>query len=194
MKEYLEEIINPPWKQVRFWITAVFVLLLAIYLIYFKFILIDRDLTAEELKSSVEFFNISSQWIEKEKIEDEDFKGIVMVPQISFQIRNNSEKKMKNIYILGVFRKLYVGKAMGEGFEIVMKKPVLPGNVSEKIIINSAFGYRATSKENFKSGSVEWGKSVVELYIKSRRSKLFFIKSFYIRQIIEGMAKDVLIK
>ncbi|MCK4888669.1 MAG: hypothetical protein KAS21_00085 [Candidatus Aminicenantes bacterium] len=194
MKEHLEEIMNPPWKRVRFWITAIFFVILISYLIYFKFILIDRDLTAEELKSSVEFFNISSQWIEKEKIEDEDFKGIVMVPQVSFQIRNNSEKKMKNIYILGVFRKLYVGKAMGEGFKIVMKKAVLPGNVSEKIIINSTFGYRATSKENFNSGSAEWGKSLVELYIKSRRSKLFFIKSFYIRQIIEGMMKEVLIK
>jgi len=194
MKEYLEEIINPPWKRVRFWITAIFFVVLISYLIYFKVILIDRDLTAEELKSSVEFFNISSQWIEKEKIEDADFKGIVMVPQVSFQIRNTSEKVMKNIYILGVFRKLYVGKAMGEGFKIVMKQGVLPGKASKKIIIDSAFGYRATSKANFKSGSIEWGKTLVELYIKSRRSKMFFIKSFYIRQIIEGMAKDVLIK
>lgn len=194
MKEYLEEITNPAWKRVRFWITAIFTVLLISYLIYFKFILIDNDLTVEELKSSVEFFNISSQWIEKEKIEDADFKGIVMVPQVSFQIRNTGEKRMKNVYILGVFRKLYVGKAMGEGFKIVMKQPVLHGNVSEMIIINSAFGYRATSKANFKSGSSEWGKTLVELYIKSRRSKLFFIKSFYIRQIIEGMSKDVQIK
>ncbi len=194
MKEYLEEISNPPWKRIRFWITTIFIVAFVSYLAYFKFVLVNNDLTSEELKSSVEFFNISSQWIEKGKVDDEDFKGIIMVPEVSFQIRNIGKKKMKNIYVLGVFRKLYVGKAMGEGFKIVMKKVVLPGKVSEKIVIDSAFGYRATSKANFKSGSAEWGKTLVELYIKSRRSNLFFIKSFYIRQIIEGMTKEVLIK
>lgn len=114
-----------------------------------------------------------------------------MVPQISFQIRNNSKKVMKNIYILGVFRKLYVGKSMGEGFKIIMKKSVNPGESSKLIIIDSSFGYRVTSKENFKKSSSEWGKTLVEVYIKSSRSKLFFIKSFYIRQVIEGMSKEV---
>ncbi len=194
LQDLLKEITNPPWKRARFWITTIFFLLLVSYLIYFKFILIDRGLTIEELKKSVEFFNISSQWIEKEKIEDEDFKGIVMVPQISFQIRNNSEKVMKNIYILGVFRKLYIGKSMGEGFKITMKKSAKPGENSELIVINSSFGYRVTSKENFKKANSEWGKTLVEVYIKSSRSKLFFIKSFYIRQVIEGMSKEVLIQ
>ncbi|MCK5222272.1 MAG: hypothetical protein KAR14_11880 [Candidatus Aminicenantes bacterium] len=194
MQELFEEIVNPPWKRARFWITTIFLILLTTYLIYFKFILVNRSLTAEELKSSVEFFNISSQWIEKGKVEDADFKGIIMVPQISFQVRNNGEKVLKNIYILGVFRKLYISKAMGEGFKITMKKGVPPGKSSNKIIIDSAFGYRATSKTNFKNNSEVWGKSLVEVYIKSSRSRLFFIKSFYIRQIIEGMAKDVLVK
>ena len=191
MQELLKEITNPPWKRTRFWITSIFIVLLVSYLIYFKFILIDRGLTIEELKKSVEFFNISSQWIEKEKVDDKDFKGLVMAPQISFQIRNNSEKVMENIYILGVFRKLYVGKSMGEGFKITMKKSVKPGESSKLIVIDSTFGYRATSKKNFKKGSSEWGKTLVEVYIKSTRSKLFFIKSFYIRQVIEGMSKEV---
>ena len=194
MQELLKEITNPPWKRTRFWITTIIVVLLVSYLIYFKFVLIDRGFTIEELKRSVEFFNISSQWIEKEKIDDEDFKGLVMVPQISFQIRNNSEKVMKNIYILGVFRKLYIRKSMGEGFKITMKKNVNPGESSNLIVINSSFGYRATSKENFKKASSEWGKTLVEVYIKSSRSKLFFIKSFYIRQVIEGMSKEVRIQ
>ena len=194
LQDMLKEITNPPWKRVRFWITTIFFVLLISYLIYFKFILVDRGLTIEELKKTVEFFNISSQWIEKEKIEDADFKGIVMVPQISFQIRNNSEKVMKNIYILGVFRKLYIGKSMGEGFKITMKKRVKPGENSELIIIDSSFGYRVTSKENFKKARSEWGKTLVEVYIKSSRSKLFFIKSFYIRQVIEGMSKEVLVQ
>jgi len=191
MQEIIKEIINPPWKKARFWITTVFFVLLFSYLIYFKFVLVEQGLTAEELKQSAEFFNISSQWIEKGKIDDEDFKGIVMVPQISFQIRNKGKKVMKNIYILGVFRKLYIGKAMGEGFKITMKKSVKPGEMSKLIIIDSSFGYRVTSKENFKKSRNEWGKSLVEIYIKSSRSKLFFIKSFYIRQVIEGMSKEV---
>lgn len=194
MDEILKEITNPPWRRARFWITAVFFLALIVYFIYFKFVLVDKGLSADELKASVEFFNISSQWIEKEKIEDKDFKGIVMVPQISFQIRNKGQKVMKNIYILGVFRRLYVGKSMGEGFKIAMKKGVQPGKSSSLIVINSSFGYRVSSKESFQKGVSEWGKSLVELYIKSSVSKLFFIKSFYIRQVIEGMSKEVRIQ
>ncbi len=194
MHEIFEEITRPSWKRVRFWITAILSVLLVSYFIYFKLVLVDGDLSAEELKSSVEFFNISSQWIEKGKVEDSDFKGIIMVPQISFQVRNTGKKLMKNIYILGVFRRLYIGKAMGEGFRITMKKGVSPGKVSDIIIINSAFGYRTKSKESFKRVSSVWGKTLVEIYVKSTRSHLFFIKSFYIRQIIEGMAKEVRIK
>ncbi len=194
MDEYFKEFTEPSWKRNRFRITLILSILFVAYLVYFKINNIDKGLTREELKSSVEFFDISSQWIEKEKIEDEDFKGIVMVPQISFRIRNSGEKLLKNIYILGVFRKLFIGKSMGEGFKIVLKKGAKKGESSEKIIITSSFGYRATSKESFMKGSVEWGKTLVEIYIKSSRSKLFFVKSFYIRQIVEGMAKDVLIK
>jgi len=194
MLESFEEITNPSWKRFRFWITTAVFLIFIVYLGYFKLVLIDKGLTKEELKSSVEFFNISRKKKKKGKVDDADFKGIIMVPQISFQIRNNGSKVMKNIYILGVFRKLYVGKAMGEGFKIVMKKGVSPGKSSENIIINSAFGYRARNKNNFKQTSAKWGKSLVEIYIKSNRSDIFFIKSFYIRQIIEGMSKEVRIK
>ncbi len=194
MLEYFEEITKPSWKRARFWITTAVFLIMIGYLIYFKFVLVDGGLSKRELKSSVEFFNISSQWIEKGKFNDGDFKGIIMVPQISFQIRNNGSKLMKNIYVLGVFRKLYIGKAMGEGFKITMKKGIPPGKSSENIVINSSFGYRTKSKNSFKRASNEWGKSLVEIYIKSSRSDLFFIKSFYIRQVIEGMSKEVMIK
>lgn len=194
MQEYFKEYSIPFWKKSRFWLFSIIITAFIVFMVFFIRDYYSTGVSAEELGSSAEFFNISSQWIEKERVEDRDFKGIIMVPQISFQIRNIGPKELKNIYILGVFRKLYVGKSMGEGFKIVMKKGVKPGEESEKIIINSEFGYRATSKAAFKRESSEWGKSLVEIYIKSSSSKLFFIKSFYIRQIIEGMTKDVIIK
>ena len=191
IESFLEEYTKPVWKKPRFWILMIFVSFIIISIFYFKFVIIDSGITEEDIRSSVKFFNISSQWIEKEKIEDDDFKGIIMVPQFSFQIRNIGVKPMKYIYILGVFRRLYIGKSIGEGFEMTLEKPLLPGKSSERIEINSTFGYKTTSKMIFEKMKKEWGKTVVEIYIKSNSSKLFFFKSFYIRQIVEGMSNDV---
>lgn len=97
IENFFEEYTKPAWKKPRFWISAIFALLVVISIFYFKFGMMDSGITEEDIRSSVEFFNISSQWIEKEKIEEDDFKGILMVPQFSFQIRNIGVKPMRYI-------------------------------------------------------------------------------------------------
>ncbi|MEN8152677.1 MAG: hypothetical protein ABFR75_01525 [Acidobacteriota bacterium] len=191
IENFFEEYTKPEWKKPKFWILIIFIALIFVSILYIKAKMVDSAITEEDIRSSIEIFDISSQWIEKEKIENEDFKGIIMVPQISFRMRNVGTKPMENVYLLGVFRGLYIGKSIGEGFVMSLKKPLQPGNSSSKIIINSTFGYKTTSKVIFKKMSKEWGKTVVELYMKSSSSKLFFFKSFYIRQIVEGMSSDV---
>lgn len=193
-KELFEEYLKPSWKKTRFWIYIGFTILVLTTLFIVKKKFIDESISEVELKRSVKFFDITSKWIEKEKIQDENFKGIVMVPQISFRVKNIGKRKLKYISFLAVFRALYEGRSMGEGFITSFKKPLNPGKQSKKIVLNSNSGYRTPSKTVFKKMSKIWGKTVVEIYSRSSNSKLTFIKSFFIRQLVEGTSTEVKMK
>ncbi len=192
--EFIDEYLKPSWKKPRFWIYFGFSILVLISLIVIKTKFMDESISGEELKKSVKFFDISSRWIEKEKIEDEDFKGIVMVPQISFRVRNTGKRTLKYISFLAVFRALYEGKSMGDSLITAFKEPLLPEKESKMIVLNSDSGYRTPSKQVFKIMKKVWGKTVVEIYGRSSNSKLTYLKSFFIRQIVEGLINEVKMK
>ena len=153
--------------------------------------LVDRSIAVDDLKASVEIFNISSQWVVRNRVEEEDFKGVVLVPEISFQVRNVGEETLSFVFFLGVFRFLDNGKTIGEGYEMTLEDPLVPGDESDKINLRSGFGYRATSEEAFERNQREWRSSFVEVFIRSKSSKLIFFKSYFISRKIEGMDVDV---
>lgn len=187
----LEEFIKPRRFGSKFWMYLIVFSLFVLIILLFKTNIIDKSITADELKSSVEFFNISSQWIVKEKINENDFKGIILVPEITFRVRNIGKINLKYVFFLGVFRFLDTGKTMGEGYKLGIKKSLQPGGESDPIKLAAGFGYRASSKEAFKRNQRNWGNAYVEIFIKSRNSKLVFFKSYYISRKIEGMDIDV---
>lgn len=187
----LEDFIKPGRFGSKFWMYLIVFVMFILIIWLFKSNVIDTSITADELKSSVEIFNISSQWIVKEKINDDDFKGIILVPEITFQVRNIGKIDMRAVYFLGVFRFLDSGKTMGEGYKMGIKKAIQPGQESESIQLAAGFGYRASSKEAFEKNQKNWGNAFVEIFIKSRNSKLVFFKSYYISRKIEGMNINV---
>lgn len=187
----LEDFIKPKRFGSKFWMYLIVFCIFVLIVLLFKSNVIDQAITADELKASVEIFNISSHWIEKEKIDNEDFKGIILVPEITFRVRNIGKIDMRNVFFLGVFRFLDTGKTMGEGYKIGIKKTVKPGEESGQIKMAAGFGYRASSKEAFVKNQKNWENAFVEIFIKSRNSKLVFFKSYYISRKIEGMNIDV---
>jgi hypothetical protein len=146
----------------------------------------DKPLAPEKIKSSIEVFNISSHWVVKKKIEEDDFKGIVLVPEISFRVRNVGDSELSYVFLLGVFRFLDNGKTIGEGFKTVFKEPLKPGKESDKLKLTSELGYRASSAEAFEKNQRDWQSAYVEIFVKFRSSKLVFLKSYYISRKIQG--------
>ena len=175
------------------WIFFSLITLFAILFLLFKNEIIEAPLSPEELKSSLEIINISSQWVVKKEVKDNDFEGIILVPEINFQVRNVGEKDLKYVFFLGVFRFLDSGKTIGEGFKMDLKEGLPPGGVSREITLTSGLGYRASSKEAFEKNPKDWQSAFVEIFIKRRNSKLTFFKSFYISRRIEGMNINVMI-
>jgi len=190
----LEEYVKPGIFNSKFWLSFSFICISIIIFIIFKFHVFNKPITAEELKSSIQISGISSQWIIKRRVNKNDFKGIILVPYISFHVKNIGEKDLEHVFFLGVFKFVNTGKLIGDNFKMALEQPLKPGLLSKKIELNAVSGYKASSKEAFEQNRKSWEISLVELYVKSKNSKLIFFKSFYISKKIKGMNIDVKIQ
>lgn len=190
----LEDYLKPGIFNSKFWLSFIFIFISIIIFIIFKFHVFNKPITAEELKSSIQISGISSQWIIKRRVNKDDFKGIILVPYISFCVKNIGKKDLGRVFFLGVFRFVNSGRFIGDNFKMALEQPLRPGQLSKKIELRAGSGYRASSKEAFEQNRKNWEISLVELYIKSKNSKLIFLKSFYISKKIKGMNIDVKIQ
>jgi len=190
-EKILEEYLKPKRTQLKYWrYLFLFIVFLVLAWIY-KSCVIDPTIKPAELLASIEVFNIDSKWIESEKIDTPEFKGIVLVPQISFQVRNIGKRELYYIYFLGVFRLLDSPKTLGEGTFMAFRKPLKPGEKSERIVLASKFGYRATSRQAFKQNSREWRSALVQVFVRSGTAELSLLKTFYVSRRIDGLDIDV---
>jgi hypothetical protein len=190
-EEILDEYYKSFWRNSKFWLGVALVAIFLIFVFIFKKSVIDTTVKPQQLKSALEFFDISSQWVVNEKINDEDFNGIILVPEVSFRIRNVGKKDLSYVYLLGVFRFMDNGKFIGEGYRMTLRKALPPGGTSERIILKSGFGYRASSAEAFEKYKQGWRNSSCELFVKSHNSGLVWVKTFYVSRRISGQDVEV---
>jgi hypothetical protein len=180
------------WHRSKFWLGIVLCVLFIVFVLVFKRTIVDTSMTADELKSSIELFDISSQWVVKEKITVPGFQGVILVPEVSFRIRNIGTRKLSYVFLLGVFRFLDNGKTIGEGYQMTLRRPLPPGRESDGINLRCGFGYRASSAEAFEKNRKDWMNAFTEVFVKSKNSKLVLIKTFYISRRISG--EDIEVK
>ena len=113
----LQEYFEPNRFGSKFWLSVSLIIITIGFILFYKFGVVDQSITGEELKSSIEFFDINSQWVVKERIETDDFKGVILVPQISFRVRNIGAQDLKNVFLLGVFSFLDTVKPSGRAIK-----------------------------------------------------------------------------
>lgn len=193
-EEILEEYRKPFWQNSKFWLWAVLLLILAVFALVYKKTVMNTAMTQGELQAALEFFDISSQWKVTEKVNDEDFQGIILAPEVSFRLRNVSKGDLSYVFLLGVFRFMDTGKVIGEGYRMALRQPLPPGGTSERITLNAGFGYRATSALAFEKNRENWRNSFCEVFAKSHNSGFTQIKTFYISRRIEDLDVEVEIK
>jgi hypothetical protein len=193
-QEILQEYYQSFWHNSKFWLGLVFLLIMLVFAFIYKKSVLDTTINPRQLKASLEFFDISSQWLVNEKINDEDFKGIILVPEVSFRIRNIGKKDLSYVFLLGVFRFMDNGKFIGEGYRMVLHRALPPAGTSARITLKSGFGYRASSTTAFEKYKKEWRNSFCELYAKSHNSGLTPVKTFYISRKIAGQDIEIKIK
>jgi hypothetical protein len=193
-QEILQEYYQSFWRNSKFWLGVVFLLITLIFAFIFKKTVLDTAMNPRQLQAALEFFDISSQWVVNEQINEEDFRGIILVPEVSFRIRNVGKKDLSYVYLLGVFRFMDNGKFIGEGYKMVLRRALPPAGISERITLTAGFGYRASSEAAFEKYKKNWRNSLCELFVKSHNSGLAPVKTFYISRKIAGQDIEIKIK
>jgi hypothetical protein len=148
-------------------------------------------LSDEDFRAQFAFHGIDSLWVVKNTVERPDFKGILLVPQIRFQVRNESQKPLRAVQMIGIFRFLNTGRSIGESIIYLFDRATKPGQSSPEMVMMTENGYEAGSVQDFEKNRKYWEGAMVEIYAKSGRQKLTFIKSFYISRRIQGLDLDV---
>ena len=192
--DILQEYQKKFWQNSKFWLAVASLLILAVFAVVYKTMVMNTAMSPAELKAAVKLFDISSQWVVNDKVNEEDFQGIILVPEVSFRIRNVGKKDLSYVFLLGVFRFMDSGKVIGEGYRMALRRALPPGGVSERITLNAGFGYRATSAAAFEKYKQDWRNSLCEVFAKSHNSGFVLLKTFYISRRIEGLDVEVKIR
>jgi len=160
-------------------------------LIWFITVSSEKVLSEDDFRAQFSFNTINSQWVVKNNIDRPDFKGVLLVPQFRFRVKNESQKELRAVQMIGVFRFINSGRSIGESIVYLFDKPAQPGENSHEMVMTTENGYESGSIQDFEKNRKFWEGAMVEIYAKSGPQKLTFIKSFYISRHIDGLNLDV---
>lgn len=159
-----------------------FSLLMAI-LIVFSFLAACTSTNPEELKNSVEIVNVSSSWVAK--VYQPWPPKLILVPTISFQVKNVSEKPLNYLNFNAIFKFRDDQENLGDNFlAAIRKEPVPPAAASEVITLKSNFGVEGKSLASFKDNP-QWRPVMCRLFIQSKGSPHILLGEYEISRQID---------
>lgn len=130
-----------------------------------------KTMSHEDLEGSFELMDIETKWVEK------TFQPwppkLILVPAISFKIKNVSKEPLKYVYLNANFKFRDDVANLGDGFiEAIRGKPLMPGETSELILLKSTQGIDGKNLEHFKISPFFHSKIVdVKVFAKSQGSQ-----------------------
>ncbi len=140
------------------------------------------SISGDELRASVELTDINTRW-EKKYYQPWPPK-LTLVPAISFKIKNVGEKPLQYVYVNGIFRLQDENKSMGDNFVAGIRgEPVLPGDTSETISLQSFHGVEGNNLAHFRNNPA-WKTAIVKIFLKSKGSQYVEISEFEISKDI----------
>jgi hypothetical protein len=130
-----------------------------------------KTMSHEDLEGSFELMDIETKWVEK--IYQAWPPRLVLVPAISFKIKNVSEKPLKYFYVNANFKFRDDVANLGDGFiEAIRGEPLMPGETSESILLKSTYGIDGQNLEHIKNNPFFQSKIVdVKVFAKSQGSQ-----------------------
>ena len=143
----------------------------------------QRPPTAEELKASLEIIDMETKWVKK--YYQPWPQKLILVPAISFRIKNLTEKAVRFINLEAVFRFIDDTQTLGEGFLPGLPGgPIPPGGVSDVILMKCRLGVEGKSVNHFRN-SPAWQTASVKLFVRSKGSRFILIGEWEVSRKID---------
>jgi len=127
-----------------------------------------KGMSPEELKASLEIIEMSSKWVAKTY--QPWPPKLVLVPTISFRVKNISDKPINYMNFNAIFKFRDDLENLGDNFlAAIRKEPIPPGEASQVITLKSNFGVESTSLAKFKDNP-QWKTVICKLFVQSKGS------------------------
>lgn len=149
-----------------------------------------KTMSHEELEGSFELLDIETKWVEKTY--QPWPPKLVLVPAISFKIKNVSDAPLKYVYVNANFKFRDDVANLGDGFiEAIRGEPLMPGETSETILLKSTHGIDGQNLEHFKNSPFFKSKVVdVKVFAKSQGSQYIPVGEWEISKNIDFKEPD----
>ena len=142
-----------------------------------------KSMTPEELKASLEVVNVETKWVSK--VYKPWPPKLILVPVISFQVKNISNKPLNYMNFNGIFKFKDQVDNFGDNFlAAIRKEPVLPGQLSKVITLKSNFGVEGRNLASFKDNP-EWKPVICRLFVQSKGSIHVLLGEYDISRTID---------
>jgi hypothetical protein len=130
-----------------------------------------KTMSHEELEGTFELLDVETKWVEKTY--QPWPPKLILVPAISFKIKNVSDIPLKYVYVNANFKFRDDVAILGDGFiEAIRGEPLMPGETSELILLKSTHGIDGQNLEHFKNSPFFQSKVVdVKVFAKSQGSQ-----------------------
>lgn len=122
----------------------------------------------EELKASIELTELDTKWVKKFYFPWPP--KLILVPAISFRIKNLTDKPLRYVNFNAIFKLVGEQENLGDCYLAAIRKtPVMPGELSDTILLKSNTGVEGKNLESFKNNPF-WKTAMVKLFIQSKGS------------------------
>ena len=127
-----------------------------------------KTMSSDELKASIEVVDYSSAWVSK--YYQPWPPRLILVPQISFRVKNVSAKPLTYVNFNAVYNFMGDPENFGDAFRAAIRgKAVPPGGTSDLIVLRSNLGVDGKNLAGIRDNP-QWKQAEVRLFASSKGS------------------------
>ncbi len=166
-------------------VTVLFVvIILAVILVFvLQKVGLWKTITAEDLEASIEVVDVDTFWTDK--YYQPWPPRLVLVPAISFRVKNVTDQPLKYINFNANFRFMGDYENLGDAFlAAIRNNPVPPKEKSDVITLKSNYGVEGRTLATFKDNP-HWKTVFVKLFAQSKGSQFLPMGEYEISRRID---------
>ena len=142
-----------------------------------------KTITAEDLEASIEVVDVDTFWTDK--YYQPWPPRLILVPAISFRVKNLTDQSLKYINFNANFRFMGDFENLGDAFLAAIRNdPIPPRETSDVITLKSNYGVEGKTLASFQDNP-HWKTVIVRLFAQSKGSQFIDMGEYEISRRID---------